>query len=169
MGIFRRIIAALGPRTAPIMTPRAPITGTFAHDFSAFQTAVMRAAVKSCALEDDSNKGTGVSAAPALSHIAMQVSPDAPMTWRTGNTDTSEFGVGGRVVMTASVSVSPGPGFVGVVGESHYQDALQRAMRSRPGEAKPVFMAALVREPQNAYDANAVAVVIEPFGTVSLT
>ena len=67
--------------------------------------------------------------------------------------------------MTTSVSFSPGPGFVSVVGESHYQDALQRAKRSRPDE-EPVFMATLVREPQNAYDANAVAVVIEPFGTV---
>jgi hypothetical protein len=29
-----------------------------------------------------------------------------------------------------------------------------------------VYRATLVREPQNAYDPNAVAVVIEPFGTV---
>jgi hypothetical protein len=88
------------------------------------------------------------------------------MIWRTDDTNTQEFRVAGELVMTASVSISPGPGFVALVGEFHYQDALQRAKLSRPGDDEPVYVANLVREPQNAYDPNAVAVVIEPFGTV---
>ena len=103
---------------------------------------------------------------PPSAVVAEAIRDPVLMTWRTGDTSTSEMRVGGVLVMTASVSISPGPGFVGVVGESHYQDALQRARESRPGEGEPVFMATLAREPQNTYDANAVAVVIEPFGTV---
>ncbi len=88
-------------------------------------------------------------AASAHSPVAAVTSP--PMTWRTDDTETAEFRVGDALVMTASVSISTGPGFVAVVGESHYQDALQRARHSRPGEDGPVFMATLVREPHNAY------------------
>lgn len=48
-----------------------------------------------------------------------------------------------------------------VVGESHYQAALRRLQRTCvPGaEGRPSFSAALVREPENPYDAHAVAVM----------
>src|SRR5476651_1247191 len=146
MGILRRIINALSPPAAPAITqPTRSISASFSADFSAFQAVVQ-------------NAGSKTPTIPAP--------PKAGMTWRTGDTETAEFVADGVVIMTAGVTISPGPGFVGVVGESHYQDALQNAKRSRPGEAEPVFMATLVREPDNVYDANAVAVVIDPFGTV---
>jgi len=40
------------------------------------------------------------------------------------------------------------------------------AKGTRPRDDEPVFTASLVAEPANAYDANAVAVAIEPFGKV---
>ena len=49
-----------------------------------------------------------------------------------------------------------------VVGESHYQDALWRVAGGRTTERVRVeTQAMLVREPDNPYDANAIAVWIE--------
>jgi hypothetical protein len=67
--------------------------------------------------------------------------------------------------MSATMEVSPGPGILGLSGESHYQDALQAAQHSKP-EPETIFWATLLAEPTNAFDPNAVAVVIEPFGKV---
>jgi HIRAN domain len=54
-----------------------------------------------------------------------------------------------------------GDGYLAVVGESHYQDALRRtASACTPGEeGRPSFQAVLVSEPNNPYDANAIAVL----------
>jgi hypothetical protein len=60
----------------------------------------------------------------------------------------------------------PAAGFLAVVGESHYQDALRRLTASWPGDDAPVFLATLMAENDNRYDATAVAVVIEPAGKV---
>jgi hypothetical protein len=51
-------------------------------------------------------------------------------------------------------------GFVAIVGESHYQDALRATARScrETFEGRPAFTAALLAEPDNPYDGNAVAV-----------
>jgi hypothetical protein len=144
-GAFRAAIFG-GPSPAVALKPQpAPVVGTFDAGFSAFQAAVKAAAIIP---SDDAKPST------------------AAMTWRTGDTETVEFVADGVVIMTAGGTISAGPGFLGVVGESHYQDALQRAKRSQPGEDEPVFMATLVREPQNTYDTNAIAVLIDPFGTV---
>ncbi len=53
-----------------------------------------------------------------------------------------------------------GEGYLAVVGESNYQDALRRtASICTPGEeGRPSFQAVLVSEPDNPYDANAIAV-----------
>jgi hypothetical protein len=51
-----------------------------------------------------------------------------------------------------------------VVGESHYQDALWRAVGSIPDDQEDVhtnLQAALVPEPDNEHDSNAIAVHIE--------
>lgn len=51
-------------------------------------------------------------------------------------------------------------GFCAVAGESHYQDALRRTrpICTETFEDRPAFTAALVPEPHNEYDTNAVAV-----------
>jgi HIRAN domain-containing protein len=101
-------------------------------------------------------------------HVAAPVAAKSqtdPLAWRTGEVIGSKMQVGGLTV-TATIEMSAGPGFVGVVGESHYQETLRAAKRARPQDEEPVFMASLVPEPDNAYDPNAVAVVIEPFGRV---
>lgn len=51
-------------------------------------------------------------------------------------------------------------GYCAVVGESYYQDALRATGRvcSAGGEGRPAFTAALVPEPENPYDSNAIAV-----------
>ncbi len=62
--------------------------------------------------------------------------------------------------MTLSLAELCDEGFVAVVGESHYQNALRATARSCKGkfERRPAFTAALVAEPNNPYDGNAVAV-----------
>lgn len=51
-------------------------------------------------------------------------------------------------------------GYCAVVGESHYQEALRSTSRicSVGPEGRPTFTAALVPEPENPYDSNAIAV-----------
>jgi hypothetical protein len=51
---------------------------------------------------------------------------------------------------------------VGVVGESHYQEALERLAggRTASGPAKPEAVATLVPEPSNRQDANAVMILL---------
>lgn len=51
-------------------------------------------------------------------------------------------------------------GYCAVVGESHYQDALRATSRVAQigAEGRRVFTAVLVPEPENPYDANAVAI-----------
>jgi hypothetical protein len=63
------------------------------------------------------------------------------------------------------MEMSAGPGFLGVSGESHYQDALKAAKQSKT-DFEPTFEATLVAEPSNEFDPNAVAVIIAPFGKV---
>jgi hypothetical protein len=55
----------------------------------------------------------------------------------------------------------PDEGFMRVVGESHYQEALKRLRGScRPGtEGRPSFPVTLIPEPDNPYDEHAVAVM----------
>lgn len=54
----------------------------------------------------------------------------------------------------------PSDGFCAVAGESHYQDALRatRSICEGEFEGRPCFTAALVPEPENEYDGNAIAV-----------
>jgi HIRAN domain len=84
--------------------------------------------------------------------------------WRSNIISQSEIQIAG-VTVTATIE-GPGRGFVAVVGESHYQEALRAAKATQPLVDEPVVRASLVPEPTNPYDANAVAVHIEPFGTV---
>lgn len=53
-----------------------------------------------------------------------------------------------------------GDGFLAVVGESNYQDALSATREICTGEfeGRPCFTAAVVAEPSNQYDRNAIAV-----------
>jgi hypothetical protein len=53
-----------------------------------------------------------------------------------------------------------GDGYLAVVGESFYQDALRRtAAICNPGqEGRPSFQAIVIREPNNPHDSNAIAV-----------
>ncbi len=90
---------------------------------------------------------------------------EADQPWRIGERVVSEFSIGGVLAGSSSIEMSAGPGFLGVSGESHYQDALKAAKRSKP-EFEPTFDATLVAEPSNEFDPNAVAVIIAPFGKV---
>jgi hypothetical protein len=85
--------------------------------------------------------------------------------WRTGERFVSEFGIAGVLAGSSTIEMSAGPAFLGLSGESHYQDALKAAKQSKPG-FEPTFEATLVAEPSNAFDPNAVAVIISPFGKV---
>jgi hypothetical protein len=118
--IFGRSAQTRPPPVRPVPAKTKPRPSAFAADFSAFQAAVKAAGAKS-------------------PRVVMQTAGNAPMTWR-GDASPLQARLDGVLVMTASVSISQ-PGFVSVVGESHYEDALQRAKRSRPGEGTPVFMA----------------------------
>ena len=90
---------------------------------------------------------------PAAEAVPSAVSPVKP--WREAPTRTWGDDVGHGVAVTVTVTTGH-HGFLSVVGESHYQDALRKiARRSGPGG---VFTARLVPEPDNPYDANAVAV-----------
>ncbi len=90
---------------------------------------------------------------------------EVDQAWRIGERFVSEFRVAGVLAGSSAIEMSAGPGFLGLSGESHYQDALGAAKRSKP-ELEPTFIAILVAEPTNAFDPNAVAVIIEPFGQV---
>ena len=90
---------------------------------------------------------------------------EADQPWRTGERFVSEFSIDGVLAGSSSIEVSPGPGFLGVSGESHYQDALKAAKQSK-AEFEPTFETTLVAEPSNEFDPNAVAVIIAPFGKV---
>lgn len=61
---------------------------------------------------------------------------------------------------TLSLLELPSDGFCAVAGESHYQEALRatRSICDGEFEGRPCFTAALVPEPQNEYDGNAIAV-----------
>lgn len=61
---------------------------------------------------------------------------------------------------TLSLLELPSDGFCAVAGESHYQEALRatRSICEGEFEGRPCFTAALVPEPENEYDANAIAV-----------
>lgn len=98
---------------------------------------------------------------PELVHAAAA----PPIKWRTDEEHNSEIRVGG-ITVTSTISMSAGPGFWSVSGESHYQDALQAAKRAQANVDEPVFLASLVPEPDNPYDSSAVAVLIDPFGKV---
>jgi hypothetical protein len=86
------------------------------------------------------------------------------ISWRRGDIHESEIHVG-PLTVTATIEMSA-RGFVAVVGESHYQEALITAKRSKPAEDEPVFLATLIAEPTNPYDPNAVVISIEPFGKI---
>ena len=85
--------------------------------------------------------------------------------WRTGELFVSEFSIAGVLAGSSTIEMSAGPGFLGLSGESHYQDALKAAKQST-AELEPTFEATLVAEPSNEFDPNAVAVIIAPFGKV---
>jgi hypothetical protein len=65
-----------------------------------------------------------------------------------------------KTAVSLSLLDLPSDGFVAVVGESHYQDALRATREVCDGEfeGRPAFTAALVPEPQNPFDENAIAV-----------
>jgi HIRAN domain len=62
--------------------------------------------------------------------------------------------------VTLSVLPLSGDGYCAVVGESHYQEALggTAGLCSLDENGERVFQAFLVREPNNPYDSNAIAV-----------
>jgi hypothetical protein len=109
--------------------------------------------------------GTGTTAPSPLVTVVTRDEQELNQPWRTGDRSVAEFSIDGVLVMTSTVEMSAGPGFLGVSGESHYQDALKAAKLSKPGP-EPTVEATLVAEPANAFDPNAVAVIIEPFGKV---
>jgi hypothetical protein len=65
-----------------------------------------------------------------------------------------------ETTVSLSLLELPGDGFLAVVGESHCQDALRatREVCTEEFEGRPAFTAALVAEPENSYDSNAIAV-----------
>jgi hypothetical protein len=89
---------------------------------------------------------------------AAQTDQQATPTWREAPAKTWVDDIGSGLVATVSVTTGH-HGFVQVVGESHYQDAL-RTLVARLG-SDGIFTARLVPEPNNPHDTNAVAVVID--------
>lgn len=87
-----------------------------------------------------------------------QAQPKEKPLWREAPTRTWVDEIGSGVVATVTVTTGH-HGFVQVVGESHHQEALRglAAMLGPDG----TFTARLSAEPDNPYDANAVAVLID--------
>jgi hypothetical protein len=82
--------------------------------------------------------------------------PPSPQAWRQPPVMQTRDEIG-PVVVTMTLTTGH-HGFVAVVGESHYQDAL-RSLSSRSGP-EGIFTARLLPEPDNAHDAHAVAVCV---------
>jgi hypothetical protein len=104
-------------------------------------------------------------AASPIVTITTRHESEVDQPWRTGERFVSEFETAGVPAGSSTIEMSPGPGFLGLSGESHYQDALKAAKHSKAG-LEPTFEATLVAESSNAFDPNAVAVIISPFGKV---
>src|SRR3954453_2190671 len=79
-------------------------------------------------------------------------------SWREAPTRTDTNDLGHGIVATLTYQTGH-HGFVQVVGESHYQDAL-RTLAGRIG-SDGVFTARLVPEPDNPHDPRAVAVCVD--------
>lgn len=88
--------------------------------------------------------------------------PASPPRWRETPTRKWQADAGHGVSATMTYTTAHS-GFVAVVGESHYQDALRALTRRQPPDG--VFTARLVPEPDNPYDANAVAVCADGDGS----
>src|SRR3954449_10463112 len=85
-------------------------------------------------------------------------STSQPPSWREAPTRTDTNDLGHGIVATLTYQTGH-HGFVQVVGESHYQDAL-RTLAGRIG-SDGVFTARLVPEPDNPHDPRAVAVCVD--------
>jgi hypothetical protein len=86
--------------------------------------------------------------------------PTRPITeWPTGTLE---------IDATAHTFERRGNATIQVAGESHYQDALERAGggRGTNGVRKPKQTVVLLPEPTNEYDLNAVRVLVVPYGLV---
>jgi hypothetical protein len=95
-------------------------------------------------------------------HVESSSAGDGPSPWREAPSKTWRDEVGAGVVATVTIQTGHS-GYMSVVGESHYQPALRAlAARRAPGN---VFTARLVPEPDNPYDSNAVAVVMDGDGS----
>ena len=94
---------------------------------------------------------------PDVQPESLPSAPEPPSRWREAPSRTLVDEVGGGIVLTTTYSTGH-HGFVSVVGESKYQDAL-RALARRVS-ADGVFIARLVPEADNAHDPNAVAVCV---------
>jgi hypothetical protein len=110
---------------------------------------------------EDTNVPPSQSAqSPKVSTVPPSQAPQSP-EWRAPPTRTLTDNLGDGIVLTTTFATGH-HGFIPVVGEGHYQDAL-RALTDRLGSAG-VFSARLVPEPDNAYDANAVRVCVAEDG-----
>jgi len=103
---------------------------------------------------------------PIQSQSASQAPLSGRLQWRTDDESAATVTVAGIEVSTSITMTTPSQGFLRVVGESHYQDALSAAKTSLADDDQPVLMATLVPEPMNSHDSNAVMVIIEPFGQI---
>lgn len=65
----------------------------------------------------------------AVAAVASSRPEQAP--WRNSDISRDEIAVGGLAV-TASIEFSTSSGFLGVVGESHYQENLRKARAASP-------------------------------------
>jgi hypothetical protein len=109
-------------------------------------------------------KPRGAAQSPVVT-VTTRHENEVDQPWRTGERFVSEFSIAGVLAGSSSIEMSAGPGFLGVSGKSHYQDALKAAKQSK-AEVEQTFEATLVAEPSNEFDPNAVAVIIAPFGKV---
>lgn len=104
------------------------------------------------------------SASPLQPRAVSAPPPSAPSPrWRGAPTRTLTDDLGNGVTLTTTYATGH-HGFVSLVGESHYQDAL-RALAVRIG-SHGIFTACLVPEPSNPYDANAVVVCAADVGKI---
>lgn len=72
-----------------------------------------------------------------------------------------------RTTVTA-LDMGGGDGFFHIVGESFHQDELRKIQRATPSDdlGNRCFTVALLPEPENQHDPNAIAVYAEGFGVI---
>jgi hypothetical protein len=114
--------------------------------------------------QSTSKQASSVADLDAAQVTVVPSSRPSRAAWRTNVLSSGDIKIDSVSIATVTME-GPTSGFVSVVGESHYQEAL-RSAKAEQFDEDSVVTVVLQHEPDNPYDSNAVAVVIEGRGKV---